>query len=181
MTDRNLDPELDLSVDTIRKLCKGRVENLPRFMVHDENWRGPVARIGKRADGTMEIHMQRAAFFRIVQPQIPIKPGLWRRLGVQEYLIDLQAHHLGGSGDTMGPPTLDRRAVALQMTKSDAAGRQPDEVDYGAEALERAHVRQVSRADIERARREGQGRSVGSSVFADLRDTECDVAVGDND
>jgi hypothetical protein len=153
---------LDLSIPTLMKACKGNVKNLPSFMVHDDGlWFGDNVQL----DNKNRIHLRRASFHRSVVGFVPLRAGIWHGLGVQEFHIDLQPHHLQGSGD-MAATKGHSHSRALTLT--DAQGRNPGAEGYG-EALPKP-VR-ISKLDLDAARNEngGQLRGIGSTAFSRVR------------
>jgi hypothetical protein len=160
MSDPNLDPQLDLSIESLARACKGDVSKLPSFVVHDDAawpWYNKV----RPAKG--KIHIRRSTFNRVVVGQVPVRAGLWIRTDAQEFFIDLQPHHLQGSTPA-GEHKADARA-ARQVVKADAAGRLPDEDGYGTEIVERSERRKVERGDLERIAADPERGSVRSSVL----------------
>jgi hypothetical protein len=122
MTDVNL----DLSIATLSAACKGNVKLLPSFMVHDNaawpRWQTTML------DSKNRIHMRRTTFVNVVATALPMRPGLWHGIDVQEYHIDLQPHHLQGSEDMADRDGYKHsRAVVL----ADEAGRIPGDDGYG--------------------------------------------------
>lgn len=87
--------EIDLSPDVLRKAARGNPANLPTFMVHDNaSW--PMGVV--RTDTKNRVHLRRSSFQSVVVPAIPVRPGIWHGLDVQEFHIDLAAHQLDGDG-----------------------------------------------------------------------------------
>jgi hypothetical protein len=116
---------LDLSIATLSKACKGNVKLLPSFMVHqDAAW--PSYRRAQ-LDNRNRIHMRRSTFLQVVASALPVRAGLWHGLDVQEFHLDLQPHHLDGSADMA-----DRQGYkhSRLITKTDAWGRNPWDPDY---------------------------------------------------
>lgn len=178
MTDRNVEPVLDLSQDTLLKACKGDVRKLPSFIVHnDEAW--PWVTKVRPAKG--KIHVRRTTFLNVIVPQVPVRPGLWVRADAQEFHIDLEPHHLSGSSDAAAKPDTKNHDVARKLAVADEAGRLPDEEDYGEGIVERSSSREIDRDDLERIARDPERGTVRGSVFDGLHDTERDLAGGDND
>lgn len=94
-----LEIEIDLSPATIMRAARGNPANLPTFMVHDNHaWPAGVV----RTDTKNRIHMRRSSFLNVVVPAVPVRPGLWHRVDMQEYHIDLRADQLGGDGTQAG-------------------------------------------------------------------------------
>lgn len=173
-----IDPIIDLTPATLAKACKGDVRKLPSFVVHDDEawpWHAKI----RPAKG--KLHMRRSTFLRVVAPQVPVKPGLWVRADAQEFFIDLQPHHLQGSGDAaMLPPDVKNHEQARIVAKADSVGRMPDEDGYGTQAMERSKGGAVERGDLEQVARDPEKRGV-SSTFLSRGDTERGVAASDND
>lgn len=154
---------IDLSIPTLMAACKGRVSALPSLMVHDnELW----VTQGVQLDSKNRIHMRRSTFLRAVVPQVPVRAGIWHGLGVQEFHIDLQPHHLQGSDD-MAKPKGHKHSRVITLT--DAAGRNPGDEDYGDPA---SKSNGVAQSDLHAARAEAGGslRGVGSSTLSPDRD-----------
>lgn len=152
------DAELDLSIETLTKACKGNVELLPSFMVHDNGvW--PTGRVA--LDSKNRIHMRRASFLRSVAAKLPVREGIWHRVDVQEFHLDLQPHHLQGSQD-MQPA--EGHKHSRQIVLLDKWGRPQGDRDYGV-APHRDHGQQDVAADVERAKANGTSRSISSTVF----------------
>jgi hypothetical protein len=166
--DPNLDPQLDLSIPTLLKACKGDPSKLPSFVVHnDEAW--PWINKVRPAKG--KIHIRRSTFLRVVKGQVPLRAGLWIRPDAQEFFIDLEPHHLQGS-ERQGGSNAD---VARLVAGADEAGRLPDEADHGTPIPSKAHSGKVDRGDLERVARDPSRRGVRSAVLSG-RDTERPVA-----
>ena len=157
------DPDLDLSIPTLMKACKGNVKNLPSFMVHDDNVWPRYANV--RTDNKGRIHMRRSTFLRVVAGKLPLREGIWHRIDVQEFYIDLKPHHLQGSG---GLAEDAKRQVARVVSLVDDGGRSQGDEDYGD-----APLRTFGTQDIERDRAEakavGASGIVGSSVLTSDR------------
>jgi len=150
---------IDLSIETLMAACRGNVEALPSFMVHDnDKWQ--TGRI--QLDNKNRIHMRRATFSQVVIGELPLRAGLWHSMDVQEFHIDLQPHHLQGE-DNMGAP--DDHTHSRKITLTDSSGRNPMDEDYGEAPLQ--HNRPTV-ADLHAARAEtdGQGRGVRSSTLS---------------
>jgi hypothetical protein len=150
---------LDLSIATLMAACKGNVENLPSFMVHeDAAWVKRTAQL----DNKNRIHIRKSTFLQTVCPTVPVREGIWHGFDVQEFHVDLKAHHLQGSTD-MQAAKGHQHSRALTMT--DHAGRNPGDDDYG-------HVTRklvgITQSDVDAARDAagGQLRGVGSAVFS---------------
>ena len=178
MTDRNVEPVLDLSRETLLRACKGDVKKLPTFVVHDDDaW--PWATKVRPAKGA--IHVRRSTFNNVIAPQVPVKPGLFVRMDAQEYLIDLKPHHLQGSEDqAQHDPKGNNHDAARKLAVADEVGRLPDEEDYGTKVVERSPWGKAQRDDLERIARDPNRNGVRSSLFSGVRDTE-PVAMGDDD
>lgn len=100
---------VDLSVATIRALAKGNPENLPRFMVHDDSvWPWGVVQM----DSLKRIHLRRTDFLSVVAPQIPVRAGVWHRVDLQEFIVDLAAHNLDGDGTGAASTLAEVREIA---------------------------------------------------------------------
>lgn len=154
-----IDPDLDLSIPSLMAACKGNVAMLPSFMVHDDEvWpRSGVV----RTDNKGRVHMRRSTFLRTVAGQIPIREGIWHRIDVQEFHIDLKPHHLQGSADQAGG---SNRIAARAVAKIDGAGRAQGDDDYG-EAVRGDHRPQDIERDVAEAKARGWSGSVGSTVL----------------
>ena len=126
MTDKNIEPEIDLSIKSLAKACRGNVKNLPTFMVHDNNLWPKYRQI--LPDSLNRIHIRRSTFNNVVATALPVRAGLWLALGVQQFFIDLKPHHLGGSRDMIRD---DNMLPAHVVAKTDDAGRSPEDFDYG--------------------------------------------------
>lgn len=153
---------IDLSIETLMTACKGNVEALPSFMVHDNKaW----VRQGVQLDNQNRIHMRLATFLDVVVGQCPVREGLWHGLDVQEFHIDLKPHHLQGQAD-MGKP--DNHKHSRVITLTDASGRNPGDEDYGDPVSKPVGV---SQSDLNAARAEagGQLRGVGSTTLSPTR------------
>ena len=154
------EPDLDLSIPSLMRACKGNVAMLPSFMVHDDDvWpRSGVV----RTDSKGRIHMRRSTFIRTVSGKLPILAGIWHRIDVQEFHLDLKPHHLQGSSDQEGG---NRRAAARAVAKADWAGRVEGDQGYGT-APGGDHGQQDVARDVAEAKARGTSGSVGSTVFA---------------
>lgn len=176
--DPNLDPVIDLSIDTLRRACRGDPARLPSFIVHDDAawpWHAKV----RPAKG--KVHIRRSTFNRVVAGQVPLRPGLWVRDDAQEFHIDLKVHDLQGTTDeAMRDAKANPLGAARAVSAADSAGRLPDEEDYGAEIVERSESRQVERADLERVAADPERGGVRSSLLS-RGDTERALAVGNDD
>ena len=158
-----MDPDLNLSKDTILKMCKGNVKALPRFVVHtDEAWPW-YNRV--RVDKQNRIHIRRSTFLRTVAKDLPVTPGLWIRVDAQEFSIDLQQHDLQGGDDQQSDNV--NQQPARTMAKADAHGRLPDEADYQAPVADTDRQRVDSKDLAEVAARDERG-SVQSTAFVDI-------------
>lgn len=162
MTDAHIDPKIDLSIDTLKSICRGDVRKLPSFIVHDDDAWPWFAKV-RPAKG--KIHLRRTTFNNVVVPQVPVRPGLWVRHDAQEFFIDLKPHHLEGPSSPIEGEAKNHEA-ARKVTMADSAGRLPDEADYGADALERSESREVERRDLEEVAARDEKGSVGSTVLS---------------
>lgn len=168
MTDLNPGAEinLDLSISTLARACKGNVKLLPTFMVHsDSAW--PSYRRAQ-LDSRNRIHMRRSTFLQVVSSNLPVRAGLWHGIDVQEFHLDLQPHHLDGSADMA-----DREGYkhSRLITKTDAFGRNPWDFDYGATVSGPGAARKDPALVASKLATDGPLRGVRSSVF-DVPDTE---------
>lgn len=153
------EPNLDLSIATLARACKGNVKNLPSFVVHDnEAWTSPHA---VKLDSKNRIHMRRATFLRSVSSQIPVRPGLWLRVDAQEFFIDLQPHHLQGSLDSH---KIEGHKHSRAITLTDAHGRNPGDEGYG-EALSDDQRARDARKDAAELARRGEARGIRSTAL----------------
>lgn len=149
---------IDLSIPTLMKACKGNVNMLPSFMVHDNHlWLGDRVQL----DSKNRIHMRRATLTNIVRPQVPVRAGIWHGLGVQEFHIDLKAHHLQGGQDAADAKG---HAHSRLITLTDNAGRNPKDRDYGNSLPEPNRLTQPSPNEAAIAT-DGKARGVRSSVL----------------
>lgn len=149
---------VDLSIPTLMAACRGNVAALPSFMVHDNDvW--PTERV--QLDTKNRIHLRRAVFLRSVVPQVPVRAGIWHRIDVQEFHVDLKAHHLQGS-EGMGKPDGYRHSSVIVL--EDEAGRVPGDEDYGDPISKNNGV---SKSDLDAARIEagGQLRGIRSAAL----------------
>lgn len=154
---------IDLSIATLMAACKGNVEALPSFMVHDNTaWVTKAVQL----DNKNRIHLNKGTFLRAVAPQVPVREGLWLGPDVQEFHIDLKPHHLQGS-DSMDAHKGHKHSRVI--TKTDSAGRNPGDEDYG-DPISKPNG--VSQSDLHAARVEAGGslRGVGSSALSPDRD-----------
>lgn len=153
------DPDLDLSIPSLMRACKGNVAMLPSFMVHDDDvWPSQTV----RTDSQGRIHMRRSTFIRAVVGELPIREGIWHRVDCQEFHLDLKPHHLQGSSDQEGG---NRRQAARTVAKADWAGRIKGDEGYG-NAPTGDHRQQDVERDVAEAKARGTSGSVGSTVFA---------------
>lgn len=154
-----IEPELDLSMESLMKACKGNVDMLPSFMVHnDDVWpRSGVVRV----DNLGRIHMRRTTFIRTIAGNLPIREGIWHRIDLQEFKLDLKPHHLQGSSDQSGG---SKRKAARGIVMADAAGRIKGDYGYG-ENTGRDHRQQDVARDVADLKARGQSRGVSSTVF----------------
>lgn len=153
------DPELDLSIPSLMRACKGNVAMLPSFMVHDDDvWpRSGVV----RTDSKGRVHMRRSTFNRTVAGKLPIREGIWHRIDCQEFHLDLKPHHLQGSEDQQGG---NRLKAARGVVKADRFGRVQGDDGYGND-LSGDHRQQDVARDAAEAKARGWSGSVGSTVF----------------
>lgn len=153
------DADLDLSIPTLMAACKGNVAMLPSFMVHDDYvWpRGNVV----QTDSKGRIHLRRSTFLRVVRNQLPIREGVWHRVDMQEFHIDLQPHHLQGSQDQQGG---NQRQAARSVAKVDRWGRSQGDDDYGQTPARDNRQPDIA-ADVRAAKAAGTSRSIGSTVL----------------
>lgn len=161
MRDPNIDPVLELDPHVLGAACKGDVTKLPKFVVHDNEawpWGAKV-----HQDNKNRVHMKRSTFLRVVCPQLPVKPGVWIRADAQEFSIDLQPHHIGGSAETVS----DVRQVARVATKADSSGRLPGHVDYDPE--NKFARRRPGQEDLAEARRQDGFKSLRTTGLVDPR------------
>jgi len=152
---------LDLSIETLSRACKGNVKLLPSFMVHtDHRW---TQYLRTQLDSKNRIHMRRATFLAVVCPQVPVRPGIWHSFDVQEFHLDLQPHHLQGSFDM---PDRQGYKHSREITKTDFAGRNPGDDGYGERPAQQSMAKlKELRLDLERAKAEGTSVSVASSIL----------------
>ena len=177
MTDRNINPEIDLSMESLRKVCKGDVSRLPKFVVHNNDAWPSNTKVA--VDKKNRVHMRRAVFLRTVKRNLPVKPGLWIRPDAQEFTLDLSAHDLLGSEETKNTEGLNQ-AAARQVAKADEVGRLPHEERYGEEALSKSERRNVSRDDLAEVAKRRQKLSLRRSWLME-GDTERDLAMEPDD
>lgn len=173
-----LNETLDLSKETLMRLCKGDPRRLPSFRVYDNAaWPYPAM----PAKGV--IHIRRSSFQAIVmQNQIPVRAGLWVSGQAQDFTIDLKAHHLQGSEDPAAPVVkADQHQAARDVAQVDAAGRRKHEVDYGTAVVESRPSQQIDPDDLERIARNPERGSVRSATVDGGGDTEGSLAMGPDD
>lgn len=168
------DPFLNLTPEDLGRMCKGNVKMLPTFAVHETGWPHGVS----RPDKHNRIHISGPAFQRSVVGNWPMRAGLWLNMGLREYHIDLEPHHLQGGADQQ--VEIKGNATARAVTGTDAGGRQPDEEDYETPIVERSESRKVERADLERIEANPEKRGVASDALSG-GDTERGLAMGDHD
>ena len=131
---------IDLSMETLMTACRGDVSALPSFMVHDNAlWPDPN-RI--QLDNKNRIHCRRSTFLQTIAAKVPIREGLWHGLGVQEFHIDLQPHHMQGGEGAKGP---EGHKHSRKIVKVDEYGRSPGDEDYGEVAVPGLDPREVER------------------------------------
>lgn len=152
------DAELDLSIETLTKACKGNVALLPSFMVHN-NAVWPTGRVA--LDTKNRIHMRRASFLRNVAAKLPVKEGIWHRIDVQEFHLDLQPHHLQGSQD-MAPAEGHKHSRDIVLL--DKWGRPQWDRDYGITPARNNRAADIA-ADVRNAKAAGTSRSVRANIF----------------
>lgn len=157
---------LDLSITTLARVCRGNVKLLPSFMVHDDPVWPSYSR--SQLDSRNRIHMRRSTFFQIVPRQLPIRAGIWHGMNVREYHIDLQPHHLQGSADM---PGRDGYTHSRAITLTDRYGRNPWDPDYGIDPLRPGPARQDPELAQIKLATDGPLRGVRSTLF-DGPDTE---------
>jgi len=159
MGDGMTDPELDLSIQSLMRACKGNVVMLPSFMVHDDNvWsRSGVV----RTDSKGRIHMRRSTFNHAVAGKLPIREGIWHRIDCQEFHLDLKPHHLQGSENQQGG---NRLKAARSVAKADRFGRVQGDEGYGDD-LSGDHRQQDVARDVAELEARGQRRGIGSTVL----------------
>lgn len=159
------DINLDLSISTLAKACRGNVKNLPSFMVHNDAVWPSYQRA--QLDNKNRIHMRRSTFLQVVSSALPVRAGIWHGVDVQEFFLDLQPHHLDGSADMA-----DRQGYTHSrlITKTDAWGRNPGDIDYGVapSRFDPAGAKLDMAPGKPKTRRPGRG--VRSSVFSGLGD-----------
>lgn len=151
---------LDLDIRTLAKACKGNVKLLPSFMVHnDPSW--PSYRRAQ-LDNHNRIHMRRSTFLQVVCTKLPVRAGIWHRMDLQEFHLDLQPHHLGGSADMA-----DRKGHkhSRLITRTDEYGRNPWDFDYGKAVSGPAATRKESALAAVEFKTDGPIRAVRSTVF----------------
>lgn len=150
---------LNLDIPTLMRACKGNVENLPTFMVHnDEVW--PAWR-KTMLDTKNRIHIRRTTFMQTVARSLPVRPGLWLRIDTQQFHIDLQPHHLQG---TTGMQKVEGHKHSRELVQADEDGQVPGEWEYGKNrktVAERDGREGPSLADITDARRRAERRRSG--------------------
>lgn len=150
--------DLDLSIPTLMRACKGDVRKLPSFMVHDNRvWPAGVVRL----DAKNRIHLRRSTFLDAVAKVLPVKEGIWLGVDVQEFTLDLKPHHLQG-GDAPGDATGYKHS--REIIKADAWGRVKGDAGYG-ETDTGPDGRAANRSDIAAAARNGARGGIRSSVF----------------
>lgn len=153
------DPDLDLSIEALMRACKGNVAMLPSFMVHDDAvWpRSGVV----RTDSKGRIHMRRSTFNRTVAGKLPIREGIWHRIDMQEFHLDLKAHHLQGSADQIGG---NKKQAARAVAMTDRHGRNQGDAEYGNN-LSGHHRQQDVARDVRAAKEAGTSGSVRSTAL----------------
>lgn len=160
------DINLDLSISTLARACRGNVKLLPTFMVHsDTGW--PSYRRAQ-LDSRNRIHMRRSTFYQVVSSALPVRAGLWHGLDVQEFHLDLQPHHLDGSADMA-----DRQGYkhSRLITLTDAYGRNPWDRDYGVDLSKPGSAGPIADLAPGKLAARRKGRGVRSTLF-DGADTE---------
>lgn len=159
-----MQPNLDLSMESLIKACKGNVKALPSFMVHDNAaWPWPDS---VKLDGKNRIHMRRSTFLRTVSEDLPVRAGIWHGIDVQEFHLELEAHHLGGGADQQ-KYVGHKQSRALVM--ADKYGRPLGDLDHGDAALESNGVTQ-SELDDSRNEIDGPARGVASTFLSASND-----------
>jgi len=162
----NQPDELNLKLDipTLMQACKGNVDNLPSFVVHNDDvwpaWRKTML------DSKNRIHIRRNSFNATVALQVPVRPGLWLRVDAQQFHIDLEPHHLQGGTEGMHKATDHKHSRAVVQADDD--GQTPGDWEYGknrSTISERDGRKGPSLADIEHARKRGKG-----SIAVDITD-----------
>jgi hypothetical protein len=154
---------LNLSRKMILASCKGNVKLLPRFVVvKDEAWPWPD---NVRTDSLGRLHLQHTTFMRTVARSVPVKPGLWIAADAQEYVIDLQQHHLEGGDDQQADVTNeDKATTARPFAMKDDQGRYPGDPDYGKTLSDAFGVAQPD-LDADHDAIKGPRRGVNSTIF----------------
>lgn len=111
--------QIDLSPALIRSIARGDPRNLPVFMVHDDAvW--PWGRV--QLDSLKRVHLRRHDFNTVVAPQIPTRPGLWLRDDLQQFHVDLAAHHLQGDGEKRPAPLSAFRRITEDRRRCPECG-----------------------------------------------------------
>jgi hypothetical protein len=151
---------LDLRISTLARACKGNVEGLPSFMVHDDPLWPTFSRV--QLDSRNRIHIRRTTFLQVVCTQVPVREGIWHGMGVQEFHIDLKPHHLQGSQDAPDPQGYKH---SREITKTDAEGRNPGDPDYGYPTRRVDPGEQEPALALGELAPDGPRRAVRSTVF----------------
>lgn len=154
-------PILDLSIPTLMKTCRGRVELLPSFVVHSDSvWPDPRR---TQLDTQNRIHLNRTAFARNVVGNLPVREGLWLRIDAQVWHLDLKPHHLQG-GALMEPGKGHRHSRAFTLV--DSAGRPITDGEHGIESRSSAATPEPGR--LAELRRAAKADSISLSVRSAL-------------
>lgn len=116
---------MNLTIETLRALCNGNAERLPRIIVHDGGaWNGPAM-----PDNKGRIHMSDKMMLDTLAPNLPLKFIGRHNATSIEFAFDLQDHHLMHTGrEAPRQSRQERQELLRTSTGRDAkTGRHKDE------------------------------------------------------
>jgi hypothetical protein len=157
--DENTVPLMDLSIETLTRVCKGDVSKLPQFVVHrNRHWKKNTARLDKKN----RIHMNVRTFLRQVKSQLPVRPGIWLGPNEQMFRLDLQPHHLQGGEDTVNQEHTYKQS--REIAGADEHGRFEDDPGFQTD-LPEPNGAERPPVDLGEPTADGQRRGVRSTAL----------------
>lgn len=96
------------TIQEMRKLANADPANLPKLIVHANSLWGGDAKVGRENDGTLQVHMNFAAYLRLKR-ELPLERVRQLAQHTFEARIALERHHLLGGVNDSERPAADAR------------------------------------------------------------------------